>query len=211
MKRQIIQYVGAVVMFFCLQSASSAEEPSKAFTAYQDGAGQVVRLADEETVPFLHVGKPVLKYDANDPDATYMVRHKKHYAKSIVRFASVRDCLIDSEQKVPQPDLTKFDWKKITDETEAAVCVFRIAGSYALPDDMKRWFMSQGFRTSLHKDRNRDVFVSASWSTDQYAARSGENIFTKTWIKMVAHGFSLGVEYVLDSELHHVRASFTVL
>lgn len=206
MKQRYIKRLGAVVMFICLHSASTAAEPLKAFTAYNDGAGQVVRLADEETVPFLHVGEPVMKYDANDPDKTYMARHKKSYAKSIARFASVRDCLLDSEQKVSQPDLTKFDWKKITDETEAAVCVFRIAGSYTSPDDMKRWCMSQGFRTSLHKDRNRDVFVSASWSIDQYAARSGVNIFTKTWIKMIAHGFSLGVQYVRDFELHHVNS-----
>lgn len=178
------------------------------FEAYNDGAGKVVRLASEETTPFLFLGKQVMDYNVNDPKMTYMEDHKRKYAKSIERFPSVRDCLLKSEQESPRPDLTKFDWGKITGEEEAAVCVFRVASSYTSPDEMKNWLISQGFRARTLADR-KNIYVNGSWSIEQYAEKWGEGVFIKLWTKTVAHGFGLGITFDLDSRLYGVNASFT--
>ena len=197
-----------IAMLICFQAMSVAEEPPKIFEAYNDGAGKVVRLANEDTMPFLFQGRPVMNYAIDDSYAPYMKEHKKQYAKAIKRFPSVRDGLLKSEQKSPRPDLTKFDWRKTTGTDDVAVCVFRVASSYLSPEDMRNWLASQEFRARTLKDPEH-VYVDGSWSVEQYAAKSGENIVTKTLATTFAHGFSLTIAYIRDSEPYYVSANIT--
>lgn len=197
-----------IAALVCFQTTSIAEEKQTMFEAYNDGAGKVVRLANEETMPFLFLGKQVMSYNVDDPKMTHMKYHKKRYAKSIERFSSVQDCLLKSEQKSPHPDLTRFDWGRITGEEEAEVCVFRVASSYFSPADMRNWLASQEFRAKTLTDR-KNVYVGGSWSVEQYAAKWGENILLKMWTKAVAHGFGVTITYTLDSEIYSVDTSFS--
>jgi hypothetical protein len=103
-----------------------------AFVAYEDSAGKVVRLSEQKTRPFLRVGQ--VESETSE-----------HYGDAMANFPTVLDCLQTSEWERPQPDLTKIDWHKIQNGNEADVCLFRIADSYASPEDMKMWLMLDGF------------------------------------------------------------------
>jgi hypothetical protein len=108
------------------------ERDPAAFVPYADRSGKVMRLSEQKTRPFLRVG--------NVESET-----SKFHGEAMAHFPTVLDCLQKSEWDKPNPDLTKIDWKKIQTNSEADVCLFRIADSYTSPEDMKMWLMLDGF------------------------------------------------------------------
>jgi hypothetical protein len=95
-----------------------------------------VRLAKQETEPFLFRGKIV---DRDHP-------HYKHYGKALRRFPDVQSCLIEDQREKPQPALRQIDWDQIETAQEIDICVFRIAASIDDVKLTKAWLLYHGFR-----------------------------------------------------------------
>lgn len=104
------------------------------FEPYADSAGTVVRLSIESIVPVTRFGRPL-----NPARPWYSA-----YREGVDRFPSARSCLIDEERDRPRPDLTRFDWRKVTTYAQAEVCIFRIATSYRTVEGFERWMLAQG-------------------------------------------------------------------
>ncbi len=94
-----------------------------------------VRLAKQETEPFLFLGKVV---DENHP-------RYGDYKRALRRLPDVRSCLTTDERDKPQPDLRQIDWEAIGNVREMEVCVFRIASSIEDIETIKIWFQHHDF------------------------------------------------------------------
>jgi hypothetical protein len=128
--------VGALGVDFASTSRAQSQEPG----AEQCLDPQVcpipyVRLAKQETVPFLFLGKTV------DED------HPRYgdYRRALRRFPDVRSCLIEREREKPQPDLRRIDWDAIQDIQEIEVCIYRIVTSIGDIEIAKLWLRYHGF------------------------------------------------------------------
>jgi hypothetical protein len=184
------------------------------FKPYQYSAGQVVRLSDEENQPFSQNGVLIEKsvYVGKNPEGIY-----DGYMSAINNFPSVLDCLDKSEWDEPQPDLTKINWNKIDNNEEAEVCLFRIASSYAKPEDMKKWFeTSLAVEATLHKTPDiyvnppppQKIIIQASWTDDNRTiALFYNNWLEKKWVQLIATGINLRIDYDENGNVLEIDAS----
>jgi len=108
-----------------------------------------VRLAKQETEPFLFQGKVV---DVNHPWFS-------DYRKALRRFPNVRSCLIEVERENPQPDLRQIDWGAIGNIREIEVCVFRVASSIGDIATIKLWLLHHGFTMDEVSRRRRESYA----------------------------------------------------
>jgi hypothetical protein len=95
-----------------------------------------VRLAKQETEPFLFLGKVVDKDHPRYGD----------YKRALRRFPDVRSCLTKEEREKPQPDLRQIDWDAVRNIKDIDVCVFRIASSIEDVEAIRAWLRYHGFR-----------------------------------------------------------------
>ena len=96
-------------------------------------------LSDENTKPFANA-KP--KFTVGDE-------------RSILNFPSVRDCLIDEEQKKINPDLRLLNWDKMATLNDLDVCIWRILTSYEKPERIYAWFSFHGAKPSISLEEFR--------------------------------------------------------
>lgn len=130
-----------------------------------------VRLAKQETEPFLFFGKVV------DED------HPRYgdYGRALRRFPDVRSCLIVSEREKPQPDLRQIDWDAIQDIREIEVCVFRVASSTEDVETVQRWleyhqFTKVSTRSIYHNNyvpENENEALCPCFRCDQHLVGDG--------------------------------------
>ena len=109
-----------------------------------------VRLAKQETEPFLFLGKVM---DEDHP-------RFHQYRTALRRFPSVRSCLITKERETAQPDLRQIDWHAISDVQEIEVCVFRTASSIEEVETIKTWLRHHDYRVNEGSRIRRDSYVS---------------------------------------------------
>jgi hypothetical protein len=114
-----------------------------------------VRLAKQETEPFLFLGKVV---DVNHP-------RYGDYERALRRFPDVRSCLTTDEREKPQPDLREIDWDAIGDVKEMEVCVFRIVSSIGDIGTIKIWFQHHDFSVA-EENRFRTQRYVSDYDTD---------------------------------------------
>lgn len=140
-----------------------------------------VRLAKQETEPFLFLGKVV---NENHP------RHED-YDRALRRFPDVRSCLTEDERNKPQPDLREIDWDEMRNVRDVDVCVFRIASSIQDVDRIKNWLRHQGFTVGEMSRRFSESYtpryatepafgLQAHMSVDRF-----RKIFPKPWITIL--------------------------
>ena len=108
-----------------------------------------VRLAKQETEPFLFQGKVV---DVNHPRYGY-------YRQALRGFPDVRSCLTTDERDKPQPDLRQIDWDAIHDVQEISVCVFRIASSIEDVEAIRTWLRYHDFSVGKGSRIRRENYV----------------------------------------------------
>lgn len=116
-----------------------------------------VRLATQETEPFLFLGKVVDKDHPRYSD----------FRRALRRFPNVRSCLIEAEREKRRPDLRQIDWGLIENGQETHVCVFRIASSIEGVEGIKTWFRSQGFRVGELRRAVSEKYVP-KYDTDPF-------------------------------------------
>lgn len=183
-------------------------------------------LADEKTQPFVAFGSPLTpeSYDF------------KNYQKSIERFPEVKSCLTQSEQQKAMPDITRFDWRKINNDHDAKVCLFRVFSSIGDPKNADSWLKTQGIHTSYgvtqepepapkgltpeewfewadtpDKDQRFLSSVVGSWSTKVCGAKYWSNPLQKKITETLTWGFSVGVEFTQGGKVWNVNLTHTVL
>jgi hypothetical protein len=178
------------------------------FESYRDAAGEVMRLANENQQPFVYAGITIKSTNQEQPN---MEDIQQKYLPSIDRFLTVKHCLFQAEESLPQPDLTHFNWNEIKTNEDAEVCIHRIASSYSTPEHMKTWFESQGFQTQDIQRREGMVGLSASWSIDDKGARFGSSFLNKAWIGFVAYSMSVGVVYDTNQSVQSVDVILNIL
>ncbi len=115
-----------------------------------------VRLAKQETEPFLFQGKVV---DVNHP-------WYNDYSKALRRFPDVRSCLTTDERENPQPDLRQIDWGAIHNILEINVCVFRVASSIEDVETIKLWLLYHGFTVGEVRRTRHEAYVP-KYETDR--------------------------------------------
>ncbi len=147
-----------------------------------------VRLAKQETEPFLFIGKVV-----DD-------KHPKfgEYISATRRFPDARSCL----KQVEREDLRRIDWKAIDNIREIEVCVFRIASSIEDVEVIKHWLMYHGFTVKDLKRTHRETYTP-KFDTDpifqlrpRLAIEKFRKIVQRTWLTRII-GLELGREYYL--------------
>lgn len=111
-----------------------------------------VRLAKQETEPFLFLGKVV---DEDHP-------RSGDYKRALRRFPDVRSCLVEKEREKPKPDLRQIDWDKIRNIKDIDVCVFRIASSIEDIENIKLWLLHHDFRVGKGSRINSEDYVPKS-------------------------------------------------
>lgn len=194
-----------VIMMAMIATPALAKDKDD-FKPYRDTAGMVVRHATEQTHPFLFRGEEV--------GISPHEKHRKKYAPSIRKFSSVQDCLQRAERRKAQPDLTKIDWRGIDTNEDAAVCLFRIASSYATPKDMENWMNEQGFKTTIivppasGKDK---IIVSGNWNTEKNGSKFYSNWFVRAWIYLFAYGESYSATYDENNKVYLTKVSQSYL
>lgn len=179
------------------------------FEHYQERAGRVVRLANEETHPYLRFGR---KVHVENPTEKHMQSAMKKWLPSILRFQSVTDCLLRAERRKPQPDLTAFNWDAINSNEDAEVCLFRIASSYETPEGMEKWLKLQGFDISEYNSKsNENVIVSATLNLSENWPKYGSNFLYTVWIKIIAYSQSIDIAYDKNGDVFSVNIIFNIL
>lgn len=177
-----------------------AEDQS--FEPYRDKAGQVIKLSAEGTEPLSFFGE-IVKGSGTNRD--------KKYAKSIKRFPSVLDCLMETERNKLQPDLTQLDWQKIDSEADAEVCMYRVGSSYEDAGAMKEWLKKQGFKVTSFNAQDGKVYLSGVWSIPKYGPKFYHNIFDWLWLRLISHGTSFGVTYDINKKVIESNITQTIL
>lgn len=159
---------------------------------YIDSVGMVIRLSDEETIPFLFLGQEM---------------HQDHprygeYIGPIQQFPSVRSCLVETEQDAEKPDLAAFNWKSMENPAQAEVCIYRIATSYGDPQALATWLENQGFQRVTFSKRATTVdgskinSIQADWPVQEKGALLGlGNPVTKKMIESVSYSLKIIVMY----------------
>jgi hypothetical protein len=144
-----------------------------------------VRLAKQETEPFLFLGRVV---EEGGPQYG-------NYQRALRRFPDVRSCLTEAERGRGQPDLRQIDWKLMRDTYDIEVCVFRIATSVSSMDMLKRCLEQNRFHStrldSMHSASYTPPGVNSSFYmlTTFMTIREYRKIIPRSWI----FGF-LGIE-----------------
>ncbi|MES0823861.1 hypothetical protein [Ruegeria sp. SCP11] len=155
-------------------------------------------LADQETDPFLFLGKVV---DKLHPQWT-------RYRRVLRRYPDVVSCLVESEREKKEPNLLKLDWDRIGTGSGAEVCVFRVASSLGSADRTLTWLQYHKFRFSGLNRRWSQNFqprfdtqpiyqVTARWSIEQYRE------VNPSWLSSLT-GYELIYEYrlILNFDQH---------
>lgn len=128
------------------------------FAPSEDSVGSVVRLSNEQAIPFAMLDKAPSE---NDPNKL---------ARSLTQFPCVQSCLTVESQAQRQPDLTSFSWSVLDGTEDATVCLFRLITSYREISDFEAWLKHQGFsvRAVSVKRDSKDflwgVSLSGQWS-----------------------------------------------
>jgi hypothetical protein len=153
-------------------------------TPYQDGIGVVATFSSEKRVPFRSYGKTI-------NDSPYLRR----FVPSVEKFDNVLSCLSEEARVLEKPSLGDFDWTQIDSDEDAAVCLFRVATSYATMDDMESCMRSQGLRVGRRLTFRGRIGVSAYWPIKEKGPLYRANIF-QGWLNwLTAWGQTVTVTY----------------
>jgi hypothetical protein len=161
-------------------------------TPYHDGIGLVATFSSENRIPFRFVGKTI--YDKP-------LYGRRAYISSVEKFDNVLSCLSQEARVLEKPSLRDFDWDQIDSDEDAAVCLFRVAASYATIDDMENWMRSQGLKVNRRIVQHvsaidgPETIVNANWPIKEKGPLYRANI-VQGWLNgLTAYGQSVGVIY----------------
>lgn len=154
-----------------------------------------VRLAKQETEPFLFLGNVV---DVNHP------RYKAYnrYKNALRSFPDVRSCLTEEERGKSQPDLRQMDWGAIGNIREIEVCVFRIASSIEDIETIILWLRHHGFEVREMQRRMSDTYVpryetESIFNLESFLAiEKFRKIIPRVWLARII-GLEWGTSYAL--------------
>lgn len=202
----VIAYIAAkpyICDWFISYSLATSNISNEAFEPYEDTTGRVIRLSDEQTEPFLYAGGRIVRT---------LEPLQNKFGKSLERFPTVRHCLKWPQLRKLRPDLTKISWDRLSNAEDASVCLFRIASSYATPEDMKRWFEANGLEAKIipHPIGSNKGLV-ATISLDENWPKFSANIFMTLWIRFIAYGMSISVGYNENNEVISAAVSHSIL
>lgn len=187
------------IILFALFWAISVQAAELA--PYKDSAGTVMRLANEESHPFLFYGEKVGVGRYSNKSQNWN-GHK--YRSSVREFSSVLDCLERAERKKEKPDLTKVDWRAIDNDKDAAVCLFRIASCYMTPNDMESWMKAQGFTVNKgYVGVKKRLAFNGNWDAKKNGVLFSSNWFVWLYMKLIVYSTSFGLTYDKDSTVYH--------
>jgi hypothetical protein len=165
---------------------------------YTDSIGPVSRLASEAEAPFLFQGRTV----ASD-------RVEREWGRSIRRFPTVRECLIENERAEEQPDLALMDWSQFRSTADADVCLFRIAASYRNMQVYQDWLEHHGFSNFAVFESTRTAYGGDILQHN--ASRSHENGGRLFWTGLLHriiradHASSVTTIFDLEDEVLNVH------
>lgn len=152
---------------------------------YADQIGDVVRLANEQSIPFQFLARTV-----SDENVA------RKYGASVSRFPSVQSCLIKTERGKIHPDLTMVDWSKIRSTQDADVCFFRVASSYNNIDTFRAWLEFHGFKVTARFER-RNAEPMGAWiglsGSRNHAENNGRLFNTGVFQKFLGQDHSMSV------------------
>ncbi len=121
-----------------------------------------VRLAKQETEPFLFLGKVV---DINHP-------RYSDYKRALRSFPDVRSCLTEEERGKSQPDLRQMDWGAVSNIRDIDVCVFRIASSIEDVETIRIWLRYHDFRVGKGSRIHSEDYVPKSETDRMFGFQS---------------------------------------
>jgi hypothetical protein len=161
-------------------------------TPYHDGIGLVETFSSEANIPFRFVGKTI--YDKP-------LYGRREYISSVEKFDNVLSCLSEESRVLEKPSLGDFDWTQIDSDEDAAVCLFRVATSYATMDDMENWMRSQGLRVGRRLVRYVDAIdgletgLNAFWPIKERGPLYQANMLHGRWNSRTAWGQGVTITY----------------
>lgn len=171
--------VGALGAHFTSTSHAQPQEPGAEQCLNPDICPiPYVRLAKQNTEPFLFLGKVVSENHPRYAD----------YESAINSFPNVRSCLIENERNEPQPDLRQIDWSAMHDIHDIDVCVFRIASSIEVIESIKSWLRYHGIKVGAGSSLYGQGYVPKNETDRVFALESHlsvnkfREIIPRSWI-----------------------------
>ncbi|MEM9844343.1 MAG: hypothetical protein AAF965_06050 [Pseudomonadota bacterium] len=163
-------------------------------------------LSDQENYPFLFLG---LEVNSSHP-------RWRDYKNTLPLYPHVKDCLIESEQSVSEPNLLRIDWPRTGTGPAAEICVFRIARSLGSVERILQWLEFHGFE---HRGQNRIISeeraansslrvvaqITARWSIEQYRQLNPSFLARLTGYDLLQE-YNLVLGFDKDGFLAEVRA-----
>jgi hypothetical protein len=210
-KRAFAIGVGVVCAILLLAALAafilSQEEPrvvitpqQQESTPYHDGIGLVETFSSEANIPFRVVGKTI--YDKP-------LYGRREYISSVEKFDNVLSCLSEEARVLEKPSLGDFDWTQIDSDEDAAVCLFRVATSYATMDDMENWMRSQGLRVGRRLTFRGRTGLNAYWPIKEKGPLYRANML-QGWLNwLTAWGQTVTVTYREEQGVYWTGVSVT--
>jgi hypothetical protein len=196
-KRMVLAGLALWIAYWALDVNNWIKAPDRnpaTFVAYNDSAGQVVRLSEQKARPFKVSGKTLEEH----ADLPYHNIQNKYY-EPISQFPSVLDCLDFSEWNKPKPDLTKIDWGKFDNYSEAEVCLYRIADSYGSSSGIKSWMKTQFFDVVIPLQVDEETLnIQGIWKMSNHAPIIATYFFGGWHLAIFSYNASITFSYKND-------------
>lgn len=165
-------------------------------------------------------GEP-LRYDLSTEQPAVVVKmlaawgsdaQRADAKRSATRFPNVRSCLLEDESRLETPDVRLVDWKKLQTDSDAELCIARIASLIGNNDRLRAWLSFHGFASKTLGSLNGKTIID---STRLITLSQGPVFPTgglkHWWIRIIAYNQSIILGWTKENILASAGLELTIL